>query len=350
VTRATLHNSDEIERLDVRIGDTVIIRKAGDIIPEVVEVLKNLRPKGSKPFHFPHHCPSCNSTLVRPEGEVVHRCDNPQCSAIRHERIEHFASRYALNIEGLGKETVEELLAADLISDPGDIFFLSAEDLLGLPLFKERKTEKLLVAIEKARRIPLDRLLFGLGIRHIGRETAEVLSRSLPWPERALSVEEREHASAQTSLFGVGTKTVEVRGVRMDDVAETIKKSSVESIASFSGIGPVVAESLVEWIGDEDNRALLHKLGNGGVVALLPKGSSVEQSFSGKIFVLTGTLPSLGREEAKAMIKDRGGKVSSAVSKKTDFVLAGDDAGSKLQDAKDLGVKIISEEEFRAML
>lgn len=350
VTRATLHNADEIGRLDVRIGDTAIIRKAGDIIPEVVEVLKNLRPKDSKPFHFPSHCPSCGSDLVRPEGEVVHRCENAKCGAVRQERIEHFASRYALNIEGLGKETVEELLKADLISDPGDIFFLAAEDLLGLPLFKEKKTEKLLSAIERARRIPLDRFLFSLGIRHIGRETAEILSKSLPWPERKLTVEEKEQTAGQTSLFGAGTRTVEVLGVTMDDIAGTLKESKLETIAALSGIGPVVAESLTEWIADEDHRSLLHKLGNGGVIALLPKGSTVEQIFAGKIFVLTGTLPSLSREEAKSMIKERGGSVSSAISKKTDYLLAGDDAGSKLQDAKDLGVKIISEEEFRTML
>ncbi len=350
VTRATLHNADEIQRLDVRIGDTAIIRKAGDIIPEVVEVLKNLRPKSSIPFHFPAHCPSCGNLLVRPEGEVIHRCENATCGAVRQERIEHFASRYALNIEGLGKETVEELLSADLISDPADIFFLAAEDLLGLPLFKEKKTEKLLGAIERARRTPLDRLLFGLGIRHIGRETAEIIGKSLAWPERKLTFEEKEQTATQTSLFGAGTRTVEVLGVTMEDIAETLKAMTTERIAALSGIGPVVAESLIEWIADEDHRSLLHKLGNGGVIALLPKGSTVEQTFADKTFVLTGTLPSLGREEAKAMIKERGGSVSSAVSKKTDYLLAGDDAGSKLTDAKDLGIKIMSEEEFRTML
>ena len=349
VTRATLHNADEIERLDVRIGDTAIIRKAGDIIPEVVQVLPKLRPKNSKPFHYPKHCPSCGTDLLRPEGEVVHRCPNPKCGAVRQQRTEHFASRYALNIEGLGQETVEELLAADLISDPGDIFFLTAEDLMGLPLFKEKKTEKLLAAIERARKIPLDRLLFGLGMRHIGRETAELIARNLPWPERKLTVEERD-AATQTSLFGAGTHTVEVRGVTMEDVAATLQKTAMEEIAVINGIGPVVAESLKEWIGDEDNRALLHKLGNGGVVSLLPKQSRVQQIFEGKTFVLTGTLPALAREEAKEMIKDRGGKVSAAVSKKTDFLLMGEEAGSKEDDAKKLGVKIIGEKEFRSML
>ncbi|TSC60746.1 MAG: DNA ligase [Candidatus Peregrinibacteria bacterium Greene0416_62] len=349
VTRATLHNADEITRLDVRIGDTAIIRKAGDIIPEVVQVLLNLRPKSVKPFHFPIHCPSCSANLERPEGEVVHRCPNPKCGAVRQERLEHFASRYALNIEGLGKETVEELLAGELISDPGDIFFLTAEDLLGLPLFKEKKTEKLLAAIERARRIPLDRFLFGLGIRHIGRETAEILAKSLQWPERNLTVKEHDAAS-QTSLFGAGTHTVEVRGVTMDDVASTLQRSTIEELAAINGVGSVVAESLVEWIADEDNRALLHKLGNGGVVGLLPKRSQIQQVFQGKTFVLTGTLPLLGREEAKTMIKDRGGSVSGSVSKKTDYLLMGSDAGGKEQDAQKLGIKIIGEEEFRTML
>ena len=349
VTRATLHNADEIARLDVRIGDTAIIRKAGDIIPEVVQILPKLRPKNAKPFHYPKHCPSCGGALERPEGEVVHRCPNPKCGAVRQERIEHFASRYALNIEGLGKETVEELLAADLISDPGDIFFLTVEDLLSLPLFKEKKTEKLLAAIERARRIPLDRFLFGLGIRHIGRETAEIIAKTLPWSERKLTVEERD-AAAKTSLFGAGTHTVEVRGVTMDDMASTLQKTTMEAIAAINGVGPVVAESLVEWIADADNRALLHKLGNGGVVALLPKHNQVRQIFEGKTFVLTGTLPTLGREEAKAMIKARGGSVSGSVSKKTAYVLAGSDPGSKLDEAMKLEVTVIDEQVFQKLL
>jgi DNA ligase (NAD+) len=359
VTRATLHNADEIARLDVRIGDTAIIRKAGDIIPEVVEILPKLRPKDAKPFHFPKHCPSCSGALERPEGEVVHRCPNPKCGAVRQERIEHFASRYALNIEGLGKETVEGLLAADLISDPGDIFFLVAEDLLGLPLFKEKKTENLLAAIERARRIPLDRFLFGLGIRHIGRETAEIIGKTLPWTERKLTVEERE-AATQTSLFGLperpfgqagaGSHTVELRGVTMEDVAITLQKATKADLGDINGVGPVVAEFLVEWIADEDNRALLHKLGNGGVIALLPKHNQVKQVLEGKVFVLTGTLPTLGREEAKTMIKERGGSVSGSVSKKTSYVLAGSDPGSKLDDAVKLGVAVIDEEAFQKLL
>jgi len=311
VTRATLHNADEIDRLDVRIGDTVVVRKAGDIIPEVKEVMKNLRPKGAKVFRYPAHCHSCGSHLIRPEGEVVHRCHNKRCAAASKERLEHLVSRYAFNIEGCGKETIEALLDKGLISDPADIFFLGAEDLAELPFFKEKKTENLLKSIERSKRIPLDRFLFALGIRHIGRETAELLARRIEWP---------------------------------------IKNLTIEELARIDGIGPVVAESLLSWIKEEDNRALLHKFENAGVIALQPEGSHAPQVFTEKIFVLTGTLATLGREEAKKMIKERGGKVVGSVSKKTDYVVAGENPGSKLDDAKKLGVNVISEEELKMMI
>lgn len=317
VTRATLHNADEIERLDVRIGDTVVVRKAGDVIPEVKEVLKNLRPKSLKTFRYPAHCPSCRSVLLRPEGEVVHRCPNKRCSAVSKERIEHLVSRYAFNIEGCGKETIEALLDQGLISDPADIFFLGADDLAKLPLFKEKKTGNLLLAIEWSKRIPLDRFLFGLGIRHIGRETAELLARRIPWPGTVLS---------------------------------TLQRLTQEDLRDIDGIGPVVAESLLSWIKEEDNRALLHKFEHAGVIVLQSEGSHAAQVFAGKIFVLTGTLATLGREEAKKMIKERGGKVSGSVSKKTDYVVVGETPGSKLEDAKKLEVKVIDETGFRRMV
>lgn len=317
VTRATLHNADEIERLDVRIGDTVVVRKAGDVIPEVKEVLKNLRPKSTKPFHYPKHCPSCGKELIRPVGEVVHRCPNKRCTAASKERIEHLVSRYAFNIEGCGKETIEALLDQGLISDPADIFFLGADDLAKLPLFKEKKTENLLLAINWSKRIPLDRFLFGLGIRHIGRETAELLARRIPWPGTVLS---------------------------------TLQRLTQEDLKDIDGIGPVVAESLLSWIKEEDNRALLHKFENASVIVLQSEGSHTAQVFAGKIFVLTGTLATLGREEAKKMIKERGGKVAGSVSKKTDYVVAGETPGSKLEDAKKLGVKVIDEAGFKGMM
>ncbi len=325
VTRATLHNEDEILRLGICIGDTVIVRKAGDIIPEVMEVLENLRPKTAKQYRYPKHCPSCGTDLVRPDGEAVHRCPNPNCTAVRRERIEHFASRYAMNIEGLGIETVDTLIDAKLVSDAGDIFFLAETDLLGLPLFKEKKAGNLLAAIEKARHIPLERFLFALGIRHIGRETAELLARRIDW--------------------NAGAKK-EITPVHMGDI---LKKLTADELFTIDGIGEAVVETLAEWTHDDDNRQVLHKLENGGVRLVLPASSNVEQTFAGKVFVITGTLPSLGREQAKEMIKDRGGKVSGSVSKKTNYLLLGADAGSKLDDAVKLGVPTIDEAEFLTM-
>lgn len=350
VTRATLHNADEIERLDVRIGDTVVVQKAGDIIPEVVEVMTNLRPDDSRPFHFPLHCPSCSTELVRPEGEAVHRCPSSNCSAVRQEKIEHLVSRYAFNIEGFGKETIEELLTQGLITDPADIFYLAYEDLISLPLFKEKKTENVLQAIDGARHVPLDRFIFALGIRHIGRETAEILAKRLAWPTTELTISESKLVHTQQSLFGHEVQKKTIHGITMADIAKTLQVLSADELSAIDGIGGVVAQSVVDWISEEDNRALLHKFENAGVIATQAEGSHAEQIFSGMTFVLTGTLPSLGREDAKTMIKDRGGKVSSSVSKKTHYVLAGADPGSKYDDAQTLGIPIIDEEEFLALM
>ena len=326
VTRATLHNEDEIKRLDIHVGDTVIVHKAGDIIPEVLEVLPGLRKKDSVPFHYPKDCPSCGTHLIRPEGEAVHRCPNPNCAGIRHERLTHFASRYAMNIEGLGFETVDGLIRAGLVSDAGDIFFLKAEELLGLPLFKEKKAGNLLKSIEKARRSPLENFIFALGIRHIGRETADVLARSVPWPKHG----------AQTTV------TPAIFGKTLQDMA-------LEDLFNIDQVGETLARSIKSWADDADNQALLKKIEQGGVHLILPHGTSVTQVFAGLTFVITGTLPTLGREDAKAMIKERGGKVSSSVSRKTNYLLLGADPGSKLEEAKKYGVRVIDEVEFKKM-
>ena len=325
VTRATLHNEDEIIRQDICIGDTVILQKAGDIIPEVVEVLKNLRKPDAKPYRYPKHCPSCGTDLVRPEGEAVHRCPNPKCGAVRQGRLEHFTSRYAMNMEGIGAETIEALIAANLVSDPADLFFLTEKEFLSLPLFKEKKTENALKSIQHAKITPIERFLFGLGIRHVGRENAELLARRLDW-----------HSHGAT--------------ISPNAVAKVLTDVTAEQLFAIDGIGEAVANSLKEWIGEADNRSLLHKFDNGGLTFTLPTASNVAQTMAGQIFVLTGTLPTLGRDEAKQMIKDRGGKVSGSVSKKTNYVLAGEEAGSKLDDAKKLGITIIDEEEFKKML
>lgn len=325
VTRATLHNEDEILRHDLCIGDTVIVRKAGDIIPEVVEVLKNLRPPHATPFRYPKHCPSCNATLVRPEGEAVHRCENPKCSAMRQEKLTHFASRYAMNIEGMGSETIDALIAAGLVKDIGDIYFVRMQDLLTLPLFKEKKATNLLEAIEKSKKIPMERFLFALGIRHIGRETAEILAKRLPWNNDA------KETLSPTDLF------------------KKLRETSTEELLSIDGIGSAVIESLAQWSQDNDQQKIMEKLEHGGLQILLSTQIISSQIFAGKVFVLTGTLPSLGREEAKQMIKARGGTVSGSVSKKTDYVLAGNEAGSKLEDALALGRPVIDEESFLKM-
>lgn len=350
VTRASLHNEDEIRRLDVRIGDTVIVRKAGDIIPEVMEVLPNLRPDGAKEFKFPADCPVCGSPLHRTDGEVAHRCINRACPAVVRESIAHFASRQALGIDGLGDETVLSLLEAGLIKDPGDLFFLTAEQLLALPQFKEKKTENLLTSLQKARAPLLDRFLFGLGIRHVGAETAETLARRIRWPEGQTVEQRQEVIDVQGSLFGAEVKMVKVTGLLPTRITETVRALGIEDISRIDGIGPVVAEAVTEWFGDDSGAALLEKMERGGVVCVLPQASHAEQVFEGKTFVLTGTLPHLSRDEAKQLIKERGGKVSSAVSKKTDYLLMGGDAGSKADDAKALNVTIIDEDEFRKML
>lgn len=349
VTRATLHNADEIERLGVRIGDTVIVRKAGDIIPEVLQVLENLRPKDAEPFHYPKHCPQCGEDLERPDGEVATYCVNRDCPGRKQESIEHLTSRYAFNIEGLGKETVQELLDQGVIADSADIFFLTADDLMSLPLFKEKKTENILQAIVKAKQIPLERFLFALGIRHVGRETAEVLAKLIEWPVSDVEVEDAQNVSLQPTLFGTA-KTVAMRGITPTDIEKTLKDKTAEELSALDGIGVVVAESIMEWIEHEEHAELLHKFAKGGVICLLPQQSGLEQIFAEQTFVLTGTLPTLSREDAKEMIKHRGGKVSSSVSKKTDYVLAGEDAGSKYDEAVKLGVKIIDEAEFLKMI
>jgi DNA ligase (NAD+) len=349
VTRATLHNADEIERLDVRIGDTAIVRKAGDVIPEVMQVMMNLRPDGSKVFHFPKNCPQCGEPLVRPEGEVAIYCQNRDCPGVKQESIEHLTSRYAFNIEGLGQETVELLLEAGLIADSADIFFLTADDLMTLPLFKEKKTENLMSSIQKAKRVPLERFLYALGIRHVGRETAELLAKNIAWPMSEIKLEESE-TRLQPSLFGGEARAVTLHAISIAAIEETLSSVGEDVIASIHGIGDVVAHELCAWIAHKEHKALLQKFEKGGVVCLQPERSTLTQIFAGMIFVLTGTLPTLSRDEAKEMIKERGGKVSGSVSKKTNYVLAGDDAGSKLDDAKTLGVTVIDEAAFQILL
>jgi DNA ligase (NAD+) len=311
VTYATLHNEDEVRRKDVREGDTVIVRRAGDVIPEIVGPVLSKRPKGAKPWRFPETCPSCGTRLVRPEGEADWRCPNTACPSRNVEWLFSFASRGAMDIEGLGYMTILQLLERGLVKDPGDIYRLTAEDLAGLEGFAEKSIANLLEAIERSKDRPLWRLLVGLNIRHVGEHVAQVLARA----------------------FGS---------------IDALARASVEEIDAVPEIGPAIARSVYEWFHDPANLALLEKLRAAGVrmAEEAPAGPVEEGPLAGKTVVLTGTLPSLSREEATRLAQEAGARVASSVSRKTDFVVAGENPGSKLARALELGVEVIDEEEF----
>jgi DNA ligase (NAD+) len=311
VKRATLHNQDEIDRKDIRIGDHVVIQRAGDVIPEVVEVIKEKRRGDERRFKIPDHCPVCGSKAIRPEGEAVTRCSGKNCIAKLKERVRHFAQKDALNIEGLGDKIVEQLVDAGLVKHLSDLFSLEFDDVLALEGFADKSSHKLLNAIEAARTPDLYRLIFGLGIRHIGETTAKLLAQKF----KSLN---------------------------------KLRNASTEELLEVDGVGEEMARSLVEHFGHEEVQAELDELLQ-KITPIEPKASASPQVFAGKTFVLTGTLPSLDRSDATKIIEDRGGKVSSSVSKKTDYVLAGEEAGSKLEKARSLGVKVIDESEFRSM-
>lgn len=314
IRRATLHNADEIERKDFRVGDTVIIERGGDVIPKVVGVDLKKRPENSKSYSFPSHCPECESPLVRPEGEANWYCENPECPAQVLARIAHFASRGAMDITGLGEQSVEQLLGAGLLRNVADIYELrdKRDELLALDRMGEKKVDNLLQGIEDSKQRPADKLLFGIGIRHVGTNVAKLLIKN----------------------FGSIARIAEATQQVIDDVPT---------------IGPEIASSVHQFFQTEHSRQLIKRFKDAG----LNLGSEVSQSdiihdefFSGKTFVLTGTLSTMTRDEAKDKIESRGGKVTGSVSKKTDYVVAGTEAGSKLDKAVSLGVAVLDEEEF----
>lgn len=308
VSRATLHNEDEIKRKDVRIGDTVIVQKAGDVIPEVVAVVKSKRTAGSKEFKMPKVCPVCGGGVIRPSGEVAYRCVNKNCFIVQLRKLEHFVSRNAFDIEGLGAKIVEQLYKEGLVKDPADFFTLTEGDIEPLERFAEKSAGNLITAIEGAKRISLDRFIYALGVLHVGDQTARDL----------------------TAKF-----------IHLTD----IKDASLEDLQKVEGIGEKVAKSIYEFFNDKRNLALVDKLLQAGIKMTAP-AKSTSGKLAGKVFVLTGTMESLSREEAEVKIRALGGKVSSSVSTKTDYVVAGDNPGSKYDKAKTLGVKILSESEF----
>lgn len=312
VSRATLHNEDFIKEKDIRIGDTVVLRKAGEIIPEVVSV-KAHKPD-SKPYQMPEHCPSCGSKVQREPGEAALRCDNTQCPAQLLRHLIHFVSRDAMDMEGLGPAVLEQLVAHQLVSSPVDLYSLNKEALVDLERMGEKSAENLLNAVEKSKGNDFYRFIYALGIRHIGLRAAKLLTQRFP-------------------------------------TIDQILKATPEEIAAIDGFGQIMAESAAYYFSLPETRTLIDSFRTKGVnLESFEKVESKDLRFSGKTFVLTGALPTYTRAEAGKMIEDRGGKVSSSVSKKTSFVLAGEEVGSKLTKAQKLGVPIISEEEFLAML
>ncbi len=312
VRRATLHNQDEIDRKDIRIGDRVLIQRAGDVIPEVVQVITDVRTGKEKKFKLPDHCPVCGSPVERKPGEAVVRCTSRNCVAQLKERLRHFVSKDALDIEGMGEKLVELFVDEGLINAYADIFRIKAEDFADMEGFGEKSVSNLLNAIEKARKPELYRLIYGLGIRHVGERTAKILANH----------------------YG--------------DFHALLKASQTE-FEEIHEIGPEVARSLHEYFSDPENRADLKELLK-EVTPQAPKRGAGAGKLAGKTVVLTGTLPTLSRSDATRMIEDHGGRVSSSVSKKTDFVVAGEAAGSKLDKAQELGIRILDEEQLLRML
>jgi DNA ligase (NAD+) len=330
VSRATLHNEDEIRRLDVRIGDTVIMQKAGDVIPDIVAVVEDLRPKNSKPFKWPTHIPACggDGAIVRVPGEAAWKCTNPDSFEQQKRKLHYFVSKHCFDIDGMGPKIIDVLFENNLIAGFDDIFKLKRGDLLSLERFAEKSADNLLESIEKARNITLPRFLASLSIPQVGQETAYDVARYF------------------VSKLQVASYKLQVK--KSQEVLEVIWNASVEDFAAIYGVGEVVARSLYSWFRDPDNKKLVNNLLK--QVTLVAEEVNANRSLEGKSFVFTGSLPTLEREVAQDMVRKNGGDVSSSVSKKTSYVVAGDEAGSKLDKARELGVMIISEEEFLELI
>ncbi len=315
ITHATLHNADEVARLDVRVGDTVVVNRAGDVIPKITGVIKDLRVRGAVPFEMPKRCPSDNASIVR-EG-ALHRCSNSSCGARIREQFYHFVARRAFDIRGLGPKIIDRFLDEGLISDPGDIFSLNEADISALPRFGKKSSDNLMREISAKKSVTLSRFLFALGILNVGEETARLLAKTFP-----------------------------VKKVK--DMLKLYVGFSDETLKSLSDIGPVVSRTIREWFSEKKNIALLEKLDRAGI-RLIPE-PVVGKALAGKTFVLTGTLEHLSRDEALERIRRAGGDTSESVTKKTAYVVAGANPGSKLEKARKLGVAVLSENEFLSLL
>ncbi len=320
VQRATLHNQDRITELDIRVGDTVIIRKAGEIIPEVVRVLQDLRPEETEPYQMPSHCPECDSELIRPTGEAVTRCVNSSCPAILRGSLVHWASRDALDINGLGEKIVEQVVEKKLVQSLADLYEISVEQLTSLERMGKKSAQKLVDAIGVSKQQPFSRVLYGLGIRYVGKVNAELLTEAFP-------------------------------------TVDQLAQASVEDLEAVYGIGLEIAQSVWQWFRVEANQTLIARLQAQSLQFsqtvsddFTTDETKASPAFAGKTFVVTGSFPILGRKEVEALIKKAGGKVSSSVSKKTNYVLVGENAGSKLTKAQELGVVILSEAQLQEMV
>jgi DNA ligase (NAD+) len=313
VKLATLHNEEDIKRKDVRIGDMVIVQRAGDVIPQVVGPVVSTRTGREKKFRPPSKCPACGSPVVRPEGEVMRYCVNKACPAQLFRLLTHFVSRGAMDIDRIGEGLSLQLLKSGLVEDIADIYHISKEDLLSLERMAEKSAQTVIDGIDASRSRPLSRVLFALGIRHVGSETATLLARQ----------------------FGS---------------IDAIMNASIEDLASVPTIGPVVARSVHEYFGDRTSRALIEKLRKGGVKMESDAPPARDGPLAGQTFVITGTLESMSRSAAEEAVRSLGGTAASSVTKKTDFLVAGEKPGSKLEKAQKLGTKILTDDEFESLV
>jgi len=333
VRNATLHNIDEIRRKDLRVGDTVVLQRAGDVIPEVVSAVLDARDGSETIWEMPAACPVCGTQALREEPEVVTRCPNPYCPAQRIGGLLHFSGRGGLDIDGLGFKIMMQLVERELVKEPADIFRLDAEVLEGLDRLARKSADNLAQAINNARHRPLSHILNGLGIRHVGEQTAIDLAA---WLATELSTTEGETDGGWTRR-----------------AADRLRHASVEELTAVYGIGQVVAEGIVRFFGDAHTRDTLHRLIEAGVSAEAPAPGAREQAegpLSGKTLVVTGTLPGLSRSEAEDAIRAAGGHAASSVSARTDYLVSGDKAGSKLARAEQLGVPVLDEDAFRKLI
>ena len=322
ISHATLHNDDEIKRLGLKIGDTVVVSRAGDVIPQITSVLTKLRTGKEKEFHMPSSCPVDGSKIIR-DG-VAYRCSNPNCGARSREGLYHFVSRGAFNMEGMGPKIIDRFIDEGLISDAADIFSLKEGDIAALPRFGEKSAENIVKETEQRKKTTLPRFLYSLGILHVGEETANLLAQEVSSVMR--------HASSPT------------------DVLRIFEKLGLEDLQKISDVGPKVAGSIYKWFKEKRNTKLLEKLEKAGIEIERAKRHAPSDKLKGGTFVLTGSLESMSRDEAKEKVRALGGDISESVSKKTDYVVAGSEPGSKFDKAQKLGVKILSEKEFLAVI